>query len=184
MLTIGSNGTGPHQITLHPDGQTLVVGLGGILTHPDYDRIKLNLGTMEPALILMDRSFGEILARFQPSHELPPLVAMYNNGRYEEIAFGEAIHRELGNYIASIVAHPENDLVAIASPVGGTALIFNGRSGEVVEKATIADCAGVEALAGGDFLVSSGRGTLVRMGKGKPAAEIASMPVQWDHHLV
>ena len=109
---------------------------------------------------------------------------MYNNGRYEEIAFGEAIHRELGNYIASIVAHPENDLVAIASPVGGTALIFNGRSGEVVEKATIADCAGVEALAGGDFLVSSGRGKLVRMGKGKPAAEIASMPVQWDHHLV
>ena len=209
--TFELNGTGPHQITLHPDGQTLIVGLGGILTHPDYDRIKLNLGTMEPALILMDRSFGEILARFQPSHhhlstrhvdvapdgtiyaayqyqgpahELPPLVAMYNNGRYEEIAFGEAIHRELGNYIASIVAHPENDLVAIASPVGGTALIFNGRSGEVVEKATIADCAGVEALAGGDFLVSSGRGKLVRMGKGKPAAEIASMPVQWDHHLV
>ncbi|MDO6442649.1 DUF1513 domain-containing protein [Marinobacter sp. 2_MG-2023] len=209
--TFDLKGIGPHQITLHPDGQTLVVGLGGILTHPDYDRIKLNLDTMEPALILMNRHSGEILARFQPTHhqlstrhvdvapdgtiyaayqyqgaahELPPLVARYRNGRYEEIAFDEAVHRELGNYIASIVAHPENDLVAIASPIGGTALIFNSRTGAVIEKAAIADCAGVEALAGGDFLISSGRGKLVRMGQRTPAKEIASLPVQWDHHLV
>ncbi|WP_100638548.1 DUF1513 domain-containing protein [Marinobacter salexigens] len=209
--TFELNGIGPHQITLHPDGQTLIVGLGGILTHPDYDRIKLNLPTMKPALVMMDRGSGEILGRFQPSHhqlstrhvdaapdgtlyaayqyqgpahELPPLVARYRNGHYEEIDLGEDIHRALGNYIASIVAHPENDLVAIASPIGGTALIFNSRSGAIIEKAAIPDCAGVEALAGGDFLVSSGRGKLVRIGKGKPAKEIASMPVQWDHHLV
>ncbi|MBL1270962.1 MAG: hypothetical protein ACI92B_002353 [Marinobacter maritimus] len=209
--TFELDGTGPHQITLHPDGQTLIVGLGGILTHPDYDRIKLNLDTMEPALVLMDRHSGGVLARFQPSHhqlstrhvdvapdgtiyaayqyqgpahELPPLVARYRNGRYEEISFGESVHQELGNYIASIVAHPENDLVAIASPVGGTALIFNSRTSAVIEKVAIADCAGVEALAGGDFLVSSGRGKLVRMGKNKPAAEIARMSVRWDHHLV
>jgi hypothetical protein len=209
--TFELDGAGPHQITLHPDNQTLIVGLGGILTHPDYGRIKLNLNTMEPALVLMDRHSGEILGRFRPSHhqlstrhvdvapdgtiyaayqyqgpahELPSLVARYRHGRYEEIDFGESVHRELGNYIASVVAHPENDLVAIASPVGGTALVFNGRSGVVIEKAAIADCAGVEALAGGDFLVSSGRGKLVRIGKGKSATEIASMPVHWDHHLV
>lgn len=209
--TFELNGIGPHQITLHPDGQTLIVGLGGILTHPDYDRIKLNLDTMEPALILMDRHSGEIRARFQPTHhqlstrhvdvapdgtiyaayqyqgpahELPPLIARYRNGRYEEITFGASIHRELGNYIASIVAHPENDLVAIASPIGGTALIFNSRTGAVIKKAAIEDCAGVEALAGGDFLVSSGRGKLVRMGEDSAAEEIASMQVQWDHHLV
>lgn len=209
--TFELNGTGPHQLTLHPDGQTLIVGLGGILTHPDYDRIKLNLGTMKPALVLVDRLSGETLGRFQPSHhqlstrhvdvspdgtiyaayqyqgpahERPPLVARYRNGHYEEIDLGESVHRELGNYIASIIAHPENDLVAIASPIGGTALIFNSRSEKVVEKASIADCAGVEALAGGDFLVSSGRGKLVRMGRGQPATEIANMQIQWDHHLV
>lgn len=209
--TFELNGVGPHQLTLHPDGQTLIVGLGGILTHPDYDRIKLNLDIMKPALVLVDRLSGETLGRFRPSHhqlstrhvdaapdgtiyaayqyqgpahELPPLVARYRNGRYEEIDFGEPVHRELGNYIASIVAHPENDLVAIASPIGGTALIFDSRSGKVVEKASIADCAGVEALAGGDFLVSSGQGKLVRMSQGKPTTELASMSVQWDHHLV
>ncbi|GGE56420.1 hypothetical protein GCM10011533_06130 [Streptosporangium jomthongense] len=209
--TLELHGTGPHQLTLHPDGQTLVVAVGGILTHPDYDRIKLNLSTMEPALVMMNRHSGKILHRFQPSHHqlstrhvdvapdgalyaayqyqgpahhLPPLVARYSKGRYEEIHFGESVQRELGNYIASIVAHPENNLVAVASPIGGTALIFDGRTGKVVEKAALADCAGVEALAGGDFLVSSGRGKLVRMGKGQPAREIASMAVHWDHHLV
>lgn len=209
--TFELNGTGPHQLTLHPDGQTLIIGLGGILTHPDYDRIKLNLDTMKPALVMMDRHSGEILARFQPTHhqlssrhvdvapdgtiyaayqyqgpahERPPLVATYRNGHYEEIDFGESIHRQLGNYIASIIAHPENELVAIASPIGGTVLIFNSRSGKVVKKSSIADCAGVEALAGGDFLVSSGRGKLVRMSQDKPTTEIASLPVKWDHHLV
>ncbi|RBW48415.1 DUF1513 domain-containing protein [Marinobacter sp. F3R11] len=209
--TFELNGTGPHQITLHPDGQTLVVGLGGILTHPDYDRIKLNLDSMKPALVLVDRLSGATIGSFSPSHhqlstrhvdvapdgtiyaayqyqgpahELPPLIARYRKGRYEEIDLGESVHRKLGNYIASIVAHPENDLVAIASPIGGTALVFNGRSGKVLEQASIADCAGVEALAGGDFLVSSGRGKLIRIGKGQPAREIASMSVLWDHHLV
>lgn len=209
--TFELNGIGPHQLTLHPDGQTLIIGLGGILTHPDYDRMKLNIDTMEPALVLMDRRSGDVLTRFEPSHHqlstrhvdvspdgaiyaayqyqgpahhLRPLIARYRNGRYTEIDLGESVHRELGNYIASIVVHPENDLVAVASPIGGTALVFNSHSEEVVEKASIADCAGVEALAGGDFLVSSGRGKLMRIGRGQPATEIADMPVQWDHHLV
>jgi len=28
------------------DGRTIAVGNGGVATHPDYDRIKLNLATM------------------------------------------------------------------------------------------------------------------------------------------
>src|SRR5690606_18352847 len=61
IATYDLQGTGPHELTLHPDGETLIIGLGGILTHPDYDRIKLNLDTMDPALILMNRRSGNIL---------------------------------------------------------------------------------------------------------------------------
>ena len=209
--TLELGGIGPHQLTLHPDGRTLIVGLGGILTHPDYDRLKLNLDTMESSLMLMDRFSGEVLARFQPSlqklscrhvdvspaghiyaayqyqgprHETPPLVASYRNGHFREIDFGTEVLAQLGNYIASVVAHPENEQVAIASPVGGTALIFDGVSGEVLETLRLPDCSGVEALSGGDFLVSSGQGKLVRMGSGGNSGEIARMPVHWDHHLV
>jgi hypothetical protein len=211
IKTLELNGIGPHQLVMHPDGQTLIIGLGGILTHPDYDRIKLNLDTMKPALMLMDRHSGEILARFSPSHhqlssrhvdvspaghiytayqyqgpkyETRPLVARYQDGRYEEIDFGHDILAELGNYIASIVAHPENDLVAIASPVGGTALIFEGSSGRVVSKARIRDCAGAEALPGGDFLISSGQGELIRLSANRKPVELAQRSLHWDHHLI
>lgn len=209
--TFDLKGVGPHQLVMHPDGRTLIIGLGGILTHPDYDRIKLNLDTMKPSLMLMDRHSGEILARFSPSHhqlscrhvdvsptgviyaayqyqgpkyETRPLVARYRNGQYEEIDFGHEVLAQLGNYIASIVAHPENDLVAIASPVGGTALIFEGSSGKVISKTRLRDCAGAEALPGGDFLISSGQGKLVQLSAHRDPVELAQMPLHWDHHLI
>lgn len=211
VATYDLAGIGPHQITLHPDGETLVIGLGGILTHPDYDRIKLNLDTMKPALILMNRHSGRIVGRFQPAHhqqssrhvdvsadgriyvayqhqgplyEKPPLLARLEDGVLQEIRFDEDTQASLANYIASVIAHPENDLVAAASPVGGTAVVFQGSTGKLVARAAIPDCAGVQALAGGDFLISSGQGKLVRLGAGQPPREIASLPVYWDHHLV
>lgn len=45
-----SGGVGPHDIQIMPDGQTLVVANGGIETHPDTGRAKLNLPTMRPNL--------------------------------------------------------------------------------------------------------------------------------------
>ena len=96
----------------------------------------------------------------------------------------EQAQAALGNYIASVVAHPENDLIAAASPVGGTVIVFRGKTGELVAKARITDCAGIQTLAGGDFLVSSGQGRLVQLSAGQAAKDIARLPVQWDHHLV
>ena len=36
------------------DGRTIAVANGGIATHPDFDRVKLNLATMEPSLVRLD----------------------------------------------------------------------------------------------------------------------------------
>lgn len=204
-------GIGPHQITLHPDGETLLIGLGGILTHPDYDRLKLNLDTMDPALILMNRRTGNLVGRLRPEHprqsvrhldaspsgqvyvayqyqgplhERQPLLARLANGRLQAIRFDDETQAGLANYIASVIAHPENDLVAAASPVGGTAVVFEGSTGKLVAQASIPDCAGVQALAGGDFLISSGQGQLIRLGAHRPAREIASLSLYWDHHLI
>ena len=209
--TFDLGGIGPHQITLHPDGDTLVVGLGGILTHPDYDRIKLNLDTMDPALVLMDRHSGEIVGRVRPGHhpqstrhvdvgpdstvyvayqyqgpryETPALLSRLEGGQLREIRFEDDTQAALANYIASVIAHPENDLVAATSPVGGTAVIFEGPSGRLRARLSLPDCAGIQPLAGGDFLISSGRGKLVRLGGDNRPTELASLPVYWDHHLV
>ncbi len=56
-----SYGIGPHEIKLMPDGKTLVIANGGILTHPDTGRKKLNLETMQSSLLYIDLKSGRKL---------------------------------------------------------------------------------------------------------------------------
>ena len=56
-----SHGIGPHELILMPDGQTLAIANGGIRTHPDHGRAKLNLGSMKPSLVFADIAAGQHL---------------------------------------------------------------------------------------------------------------------------
>ncbi|WP_349359191.1 DUF1513 domain-containing protein [Stappia sp.] len=60
-----SGGTGPHDLLPMPDGRRLVVANGGIETHPERGREKLNIATMRPNVSLIDRESGEIVARVE-----------------------------------------------------------------------------------------------------------------------
>lgn len=55
-----TGGIGPHQLLLMTDGHTLAVANGGILTHPERGRQKLNLDTMQPSLAYIDSRTGRI----------------------------------------------------------------------------------------------------------------------------
>ena len=57
-----SYGIGPHDIRILSDGQTLVVANGGIHTHPELPRLKLNIPTMSPALCYIDRNDGTLVS--------------------------------------------------------------------------------------------------------------------------
>ncbi|MCB2053110.1 MAG: DUF1513 domain-containing protein [Geminicoccaceae bacterium] len=57
-----SHGVGPHDLRLAPDGRSLLVANGGIRTHPDYGRLKLNLDDMKPSLALVDAASGRSIA--------------------------------------------------------------------------------------------------------------------------
>ncbi len=67
---LSSHGIGPHDIRLLPDGRTLAVANGGIHTHPDYPRAKLNLPTMEPSLCFIDSRTGELQQRLVLADDL------------------------------------------------------------------------------------------------------------------
>ncbi len=56
-----SGGIGPHQLAMMSDGKTLVVANGGIRTHPDTGRRKLNLETMQPSLSYIVAASGRIV---------------------------------------------------------------------------------------------------------------------------
>ena len=56
-----SGGIGPHEVGLSKDNRSLLVANGGVSTHPDTGRQKLNIGTMKPALTCIDIGSGRIL---------------------------------------------------------------------------------------------------------------------------
>jgi hypothetical protein len=65
-----SGGIGPHQIKVMPDGNQLVVANGGIQTHPEFPRMKLNIDTMAPNLAYLDIDSGMIIDTFiSPHHQ-------------------------------------------------------------------------------------------------------------------
>ena len=56
-----AHGIGPHDIALLPDGRTLAVANGGILTLPESGRDKLNLDSMRPSLNRIELASGRLL---------------------------------------------------------------------------------------------------------------------------
>ncbi len=68
---IATQGLDPHEIAWLPDGKTLIVANGGILTHPRTFRKKLNIPTMDPSLCLIDAASGRCLEQLRlPDHLL------------------------------------------------------------------------------------------------------------------
>lgn len=64
LAQFNSHGIGPHELQFMPDGRTLAVANGGLLTHPDSGRQVLNLDTMRSTLSLIDSHNGELLQEF------------------------------------------------------------------------------------------------------------------------
>lgn len=61
-------GIGAHEVILLSDKRTVAVAIGGISTHPNFPRLKLNLASMKPALSFLDLKSRKITGVF----ELPP----------------------------------------------------------------------------------------------------------------
>eukprot|EP00913_Durusdinium_trenchii_P027001 g25336.t1 len=142
-------GIGTHDMTVSDDGSLLVIANGGIETHPDFGRTKLNLDRMEPSLVLLDARSGALiqkhvlpasLRQLSTRHldisendriwfacqwegarnEAPPLVGWFSKG--EALAFVSLpaeTTARLGNYVGAIAVNRREGLVGLTSPVGG-----------------------------------------------------------------
>lgn len=68
---IDTKGIDPHEIAWLPDGHSLLVANGGIMTHPRTFRRKLNIPTMDPSLCVLDANSGECKQQWRlPDHLL------------------------------------------------------------------------------------------------------------------
>ncbi|MCV9962374.1 DUF1513 domain-containing protein [Pararhizobium sp. BT-229] len=198
-----SFGIGPHDMILSADGRMLVVANGGIETHPDFGRTKLNLDHMQPSLALIDTATGALIERHAmpdnlrqlstrhvdidadgriwfacqyegARNDLPPLAGSFSRG--EDIRFLELPEETtvaLANYVGAIAVNRRDGLVGLTSPKGGTAVTVEASTGKVLRQERIADAAGIAPAAHG-FVASSYGGLF-----GTTPSSVA-----WDQHIV
>ncbi|MCB9993215.1 MAG: DUF1513 domain-containing protein [Hyphomicrobiaceae bacterium] len=204
-----TGGIGPHDLLLSADGKLLCVANGGIETHPDFGRQKLNIPTMKPSIVWIDIESGHIVAR----HDLPPEqhklslrhLAMGEGGHiyfgaqdqgdlveamplighvhpHEELSWlpvRESDLRLLKGYVGSI-AFSRSGEVCVTSPEGGAALVLDPDG--TVRSRIDRDAICGAAPAGTGFVLSSGPGDWLTVDKGTSSDPLRS-PIEFDNHI-
>ncbi|MES0883811.1 DUF1513 domain-containing protein [Roseibium sp. SCP14] len=203
---LDTHGIGPHDILLSHDGRTLIVANGGIETHPDKGREKLNLETMSPSVVFLDAANGDLLARhgldaslhqlslrhmaldangrawvggqFQGAlSETPPLVTVFSRDEMPELReMPGAVASRLQNYIGSVTANAAGDVIATSAPRGGQTLFWDVANGTFLGTQAIPDGCGVAPIDQGSFLISDGNGGLSYVSDAEEPAEILARP--------
>ncbi|MGH6898308.1 MAG: DUF1513 domain-containing protein [Geminicoccaceae bacterium] len=194
---VASHGVGPHEVTLMPDGATLAVANGGIRTHPDMDRAKLNLDTMQPSLAYLDLASGRLQDAFGLAPDLHrlsirhltvnrdglvamamqyegskrdrvPLVGLHDGGAIRLLEAPAAIERRMRHYAGSIAFDQGGRLLAVSCPRGSLITFWDAETGRLVDDVEVPDGCGVAAAdAPGKFVITGGRGDVLSVEPGR-----------------
>lgn len=204
-----THGMDPHEMLLMPDGKTLAIANGGIETHPDFGRAKLNLSTMKPSLVFIDRETGDLIEE----HLLPPALhqlsirhmdidatgGVWFGCQYEGpatdspllvgrakpgadlalIEMPQEVLAGLRNYVGSVAANPKAGTVAVSSPQGNRVAIIDCMSGAVRSSMPLKEVCGL-APDHSAFMATTGTGEIV-----DPEGDAIDMrDYVWDNHLL
>ncbi|KAA3450439.1 DUF1513 domain-containing protein [Mesorhizobium sp. SARCC-RB16n] len=202
-------GMGPHELLLLGDGRTIAVANGGIETHPDYGRAELNIATMKPSYVLVDRVSGDLIEKHElpaalhqlsirhmdadqtgavwfgcqyrgPGTDRPLLVGRAARGK--ELALLDMPRDVLSgfrNYIGSVAANPVAGTVAVSSPEGNSLVVIDAGSGGVVSSSALVEVCGV-APDGAGFMATTGAGEIIEGG----GATRSEPDYVWDNHML
>lgn len=199
-----SHGIGPHDLLLAPDGRTLVVANGGIETHPDAGRAKLNVATMEPSLVFIDSVTGDLLARHRLGADLNKLSIrhldidargrVWFGGQWEggldetPSVVGSAARdgplellprltdmgARLRGYIGSVAVNRDGRLLAASAPRAGRILYIDTETGRVAGETLLPDGCGIAPFGQNHFFLTSGEGRAAEGRPGAPADVVAA----------
>ena len=188
-----SGGVGPHEIRVLGPGRMLAVANGGIRTHPDSGRAKLNLETMTSSLAIVDTADGR-LARstsLDPRHQRLSIrhldidrharivVAMQHEGdrhkRVPLIAFERGadlvpayapddVGRRMRQYAGSVSFDASGHYTAVSHPHEGIVSLWSSRSARLLSVAELADTCGIAPGAdAGSFIATGAHGQVMRI---------------------
>lgn len=171
-----SHGIGPHELIMHPDGDTLVIANGGIKTE-QASREELNLDTMRPSLVYLNRHNGTLLEQITPEHNQMSVrhLAMHDNGtvmigiqfqgerhinvplvlthkrgdpNFSPLVMPNNQWQRFHQYIASVAVDSERNHLCVTTPIGGCAAIFDLTTRTLIDVVSLPDCAGAAIIAG------------------------------------
>ena len=204
LRSFPSYGIGPHEIKIHPDNTTLVVANGGILTHPESGRDKLNLDTMSPSLAYISIDTGELLEeRKLPTdlHQLSirhidinsngitaialqyqgdktdnvPLIALHRRGKEIQMLWApEYVNRRLKNYCGSVCFNQSGNIFAVSSPRGNTVTLWDTKNAEFISNLDCSDVCGISQSTNNGFIFSNGLGKLYQFNFKQPVLKLMS----------
>lgn len=211
MGSFSSGGLGPHDMLLRMDGPGIIVANGGIETHPDSGRAKLNIPTMRPNLSYL--SFGgsldEQVELGQDLHKNSirhlamhadgtvafamqwqgdqgadvPIVGLHRFGSAPRMmAENDPRLRNLAGYGGSVAFSENGRQVAVTSPRGGLVQVMDTEGGRISAEHRLADVCGLAPGLGG-LISSSGTGRIVQIGYDS-VTPLTQAPIAWDNHLI
>lgn len=204
-------GTGPHEMLLMPDGVTFVVANGGIETHPDFGRAELNIESMDPSVVFIDRRDGRLVGQLRLDaglHQLsirhmaidgrgrvwfgcqykgapgdrPQLVGHADmEGNINLFELPPGTLAELRNYVGSVAVSADGGTVAVSSPEGDLLVAIDAEGRRPLLVESLRNGCGLAADEIG-FVASSGEGELIGMAGAE--RERRQFDFRFDNHTL
>lgn len=204
-----SGGVGPHECRLMPNSNTLVIANGGIKTHPQWPRKKLNLDTMSPALTYLDLTSGKIIDEFRlDNHQLsirhldvsaqgkviaglqyqgakndnvPLAISHHGQASLSFLKADDVVWQSLNQYTASVCVDNLNQQVAISSPRGDVITLWDLNSDQFIRKISMRDVAGL-SVANQQVIATNGKGQVLNL-RDNQGQFTHFNDIRWDNHL-
>ena len=187
---IPTHGIGPHEVILLSDDKTLAVANGGIETHIETGRAKLNVDTMVPSLAFIDAASGALLAQHKQSaalhklsirhvaadargliwfgaqwegdaSETPELVGCVGLDTPLRIIEPDApMGAALAGYIGAVAIDGDKRVLAASAPRAGRIVYVDTERAAIVGETQLLDGCGLTGISKSAFALSSGMGVL------------------------
>ena len=211
--SFGSGGIGPHDMLLRQNQgiSQLAIANGGIETHPDSGRAKLNLPQMRPNLSLLSLE-GQLLDVMELDRDLHlnsirhlalssqgtlgfamqwqgdmgedlPLLGLYQPGSAPKLlGEGDPRLRNMQGYGGSVAFSPDDQTIAVTSPRGGVVQVHETHSGELIHEHALQDVCGLVTASSG-LIASTGLGQIAQLTDGA-VIKLRRHALAWDNHLI
>jgi hypothetical protein len=181
-------GIGPHDALLLPDGETLAVANGGILTDPGVADGRTLIGEgVHSDLALVDRRTGDRRGQWRlppdladlsirhltldgdgnlwfggqwegPAEAEPPLLGRLTAAGALEMVETSVIEGNLSNYVGSVATDRSGMLIAASSPRAGSVAVLDARVGRILAVVPLDDGCGLAGAPGGRRFMATSGG--------------------------